>query len=112
MYSIRHVLIITAAVLCLWLTGGASAQENQDNQPHIQPRVDPNAPLRKQPKSQPSQNEKPRQEAQPQSAPQNSPVDETDQREQGDSSSLDSQIDLNARPHDAKGTRGPEDAES
>lgn len=113
MYPVRGLLTITAAVLCLWLAGAASAQENQDNQPHIQPRVDPNAPAKKQPKTQPAQSEKSPAPAQPQStAPQSSPADETDQRDQGDSSSLDSQIDLNARPHDAGGTRAPEDAES
>jgi tetratricopeptide (TPR) repeat protein len=113
MYPFRGFLLITATLLCLWLAGGASAQENQDNQPHIQPRVDPNAPAKKEPKSQPAQSAKSPEEAQPQSAaPQSSPADETEQGEQGDSSSLDSQIDLNAHPHDARGTRAPEDAES
>lgn len=109
----RGLLLIIAAMLCLSLAGVSAAQDNQDNAPHIQPRIDPNAPAKKQPKSQPSQKEKSPEEAQPQSAsPQSSPADEADQREQGDSSSLDSQIDLNAHPHDARGTRAPEDAES
>lgn len=113
MYPVRALLTIAAAVLCLWFAAAASAQDNQDNQPHIQPRIDPNAPLKKQPKSQPAQAEKSPQEAPPQSTPpQSSPADETDQRDQGDSSSLDSQIDLNARPHDARGTRALGDAES
>src|SRR5689334_11931530 len=113
MYPIRGFLLISAAVFCLSLAGVASAQENQDNQPHIQPRVDPNAPAKKQPKSQPPQAEKSPEAAQPQSsATENSQAEASDQREQGDSSSLDSQIDLNARPHEAGGTRAPEDAES
>jgi Tfp pilus assembly protein PilF len=113
MYPIRGFLFTTVALLCLSLAGAASAQENQDNQPHIQPRVDPNAPAKKEPKSQPPHREESREQAQPQSSAKQSPqAAETDQREQGDSSSLDSQIDLNAHPHDARGTRAPEDAES
>ncbi|HKW76163.1 MAG TPA: tetratricopeptide repeat protein [Terriglobales bacterium] len=113
MSPIRGFMLIAAAVLCLSLSGVASAQENQDNQPHIQPRVDPNTPAKKQPKSQSTQSEKSSEQTQPQpAAPQTSAAGSNDQREQGESSSLDSQIDLNARPHDAGGTRLPEDAES
>lgn len=106
MNLIRGFLLFSLALFCLCIAGMASAQENQDNQPHIQPRVDPNAPAKKQPR-QPSQTEKPTD-----AAPQDVPSEGTDQREQGDSSSLDSQIDLNARPHEANGTRASVDAES
>lgn len=113
MYPIRGFLLIVAAVLCLSIAGVAAAQENQDNQPHIQPRVDPNTPARKQPKSQPVQTEKSPEQAQQETADQKrSPGEESDQLGQGDSSSLDSQIDLNARSHDARGTRAPGEAES
>lgn len=106
-----RVFVLVSALICL-ASVAASAQENQDNQPHIQPRVDPNMPAKKQPKA-PVQTQKNSDQAQPQSSvPETSSADEADQSEQGDSSSLDSQIDLNAHPHDARGTRAPQDAES
>ncbi len=108
MDPIRGLYLVFIALFCLSLAGSVAAQESQDNQPHIQPRVDPNAPARKQPRAQPTP-----EAAKPESAePQNPPIDETDLPEQGDSSSLDSQIDLNVHPHDAAGTRVREDAES
>jgi tetratricopeptide (TPR) repeat protein len=113
MNPVRGLAVLCVAALCLCAVGVAAAQENQDNQPHIQPRIDPNAPAKKQPSPRSSHNEKTPETAQPEpGVSQDGPSEEIGQREQGESSSLDSQIDLNAHPHDANGTRGPEDAEA
>ncbi len=92
------------------MPGQVAAQENQDNQPHIKPRVDPNTPSRSN-----KQAEKPAGRAnaqqtgeQPDQA-QSAPAPE----EQGESSSKDSQIDLNAHPlNDAGGSNVAPDADT
>jgi len=94
------------ALLCLSLQRQVRAQENQDNQAHIKPRVSPNEP----PGPRQKQTEK---APAPAKAQQQSEPAPALQQEQGESSSKDSQIDLNAHPlNEAAGSRTPEDAES
>ena len=74
----RHfVLIVTAALLGSFAPLGTHAQENRDNQPTIKPKKMPSQPAEKQPEEEPA----------PAAPP-----------EQGDSSSLDTQINLDAHP--------------
>jgi tetratricopeptide (TPR) repeat protein len=91
----RVVLLILGSLL---LAGRGVAQENQDNQPHIQPRVDPNTPTKA------DKRKKAEKPAQPPDAKKQEP--ESTEKEQppsaeeqpGESSSKDSLIDLNAQP--------------
>lgn len=93
MKSLWSLLLTIAVLLCLSAATPVFAQDGQEDQPHITPRVDPNAPPKKQPRNNDPDKEKPPQpEATPQSQPQ--PIEE----DRGESSSKDSQIDLNARP--------------
>jgi tetratricopeptide (TPR) repeat protein len=106
MRSAPFLFLCLITLVCLAGSHSSLAQENQDNQPHIQPRVDPNAPPRKRPQEKKSEKTE---TAEPNASQQENPSSSPDQT--GESSSLDSQIDLNARAHDAGGTRAPEDAE-
>lgn len=102
-------LLFLIATTCFLLQRPAKAQENQDNQPHIQPRVDPNTPSR------PSKTKKAGKPATPAPTPAATQPDSTSlpPEEQGESSSVDSQIDLNAHPlNDAGGSRAAEDADA
>ena len=95
-------VFLTLALLALGRNG--AAQENQDNQPHIQPRVDPNTPSR-------ADKLKKTQKPAEQTRAQQQETAPAAEEEQGESSSKDSQIDLNAHPLNAGGgTRTPEDA--
>jgi tetratricopeptide (TPR) repeat protein len=90
------------------------AQDSQDNQPHIQPRGDEIAPPkakpdRNQPQPSPSPSSPDRQQSQeageqPSSAP-------TDNSQTGESSSLDSEIDLNAGSRSRLPVPGNDDAD-
>jgi len=74
----RHlVLIVTAALLCSFAALETRAQENRDNQPTIKPKKMPSEPAEKPPEEQPS----------PAATP-----------EEGESSSVDTQINLEAHP--------------
>jgi Flp pilus assembly protein TadD len=97
-------LLLPPALLFFALQCPVRAQENQDNQAHIKPRVNPNQSSRQR---QDQQGEKTPAKSQQETAP------PAAQQEQGESSSRDSQIDLNASPlKDAGGTRTPEDADA
>ncbi|HEX7285877.1 MAG TPA: tetratricopeptide repeat protein [Candidatus Angelobacter sp.] len=103
MSSGRLSLFVFLTLAFVMLGRNAAAQENQDNQPHIQPRVDPNTPSKadKRKKVEPPAEKT---NAQQETAP-------SAEEAQGESSSKDSQIDLNAHPlNAAAGTRTPEDA--
>ena len=96
---------LVMAIACLALQHPAWGQEDLDNKAHIKPRVDPNQPSR----HRQEQGEKAPAPAKTQqkSAP------PAVQQKQGESSSRDAQIDLNAHPlNDAGGTRTPEDADA
>ena len=103
--------LFLTAFACVSLQRQAAAQESQDNQPHIQPRVDPNTPSRpskNQNTAKPAPADAQQEGAQPDRA-QPAPAPE----EQGESSSKDSQIDLNAHPlNDAAGSRTTENADT
>jgi Flp pilus assembly protein TadD len=102
----RVVLLILGSLL---LARPSVAQDNQDNQPHIQPRVDPNTPSKADKKKKP---EKPAQPVDEQKAerPHDSEGQPASAEEPGESSSKDSLIDLNAQPlRSAGGTRAEED---
>lgn len=81
------------------------AQDSQDNQPHIQPRSNASPPQKTQnndkqkPQAQPSPDQQPQNEAQPleNPNPQPSPAN-PDSAQTGESSSKDSEIDINAGP--------------
>ena len=73
----QFVLIVTAALLCSFAPLKTHAQENRDNQPTIKPKKMPSQPAEKQPEEEPT----------PAATP-----------EQSDSSSLDTQINLDAHP--------------
>ncbi len=107
------MLLVIAAFVCFSAAAPAFAQDSQDDQPHITPRVDPNAPPKKQPRSadkSETKTAKPAEPAEPEASPQSQPMEE---EERGDSSSKDSQIDLNARPlAPAGGSKTPDDPNS
>lgn len=91
---------LSLLVICLFVLSLAlAAQENQDNQPHIQPRKDASPPPRKtqqnadKQKQQQQTQDQQKENAEQQPAPAN-----PDSTPTGDSSSQDSQIDLNAGP--------------
>jgi Tfp pilus assembly protein PilF len=95
MISGRLSLLVFLTLAFVTLGRNGVAQENQDNQPHIQPRVDPNAPSKADKRKkveQPAEKTKAQQETAPSA-----------EEEQGESSSKDSQIDLNAHPLNAGG---------
>ncbi len=94
--QIRRPLFFVLLLLCLNQSRFAYSQDTQDNQPQIQPRRDaPSSPPHRQPpKSQPTA---------PEPAPTSQPVErpvqpEIDSDETGESSSSDSQINLDAHP--------------
>jgi Tfp pilus assembly protein PilF len=106
MSSGRISLFVFLTLAFLMLGRNGVAQDNQDNQPHIQPRVDPNTP------SKADKRKKAEKPAEPTSAQQQETAPAAEEV-QGESSSKDSQIDLNAHPLNAGGgTRPPEDANS
>lgn len=95
MKPLRLVLLILAAVVFYGTGTRALAQDNQDNQPHIQPRKEEKQkrPARPVPTPQTAQTSEQPQASQPDSQS----MDENG-LEPGESSSKDSQIDLNAGP--------------
>lgn len=105
MSSGRFSLLVFLTLALLAFDRKSVAQENQDNQPHIQPRVDPNTPSKADKRKKAEKPAEPAntQKTQAEEAP-------SAEEEQGESSSKDSQIDLNASPlHAGGGTRAPED---
>ena len=109
----HSLLLMIAAFVCFAAAAPAVAQDSQDDQPHITPRVDPNAPPKKQPRSADKAEKntaKPAEQPEPEATPQSQPMEDV---ERGDSSSKDSQIDLNARPlAPAGGSKTAEDPNS
>ncbi|HET7872699.1 MAG TPA: DUF6479 family protein, partial [Terriglobales bacterium] len=108
----RVVLLVV-----VWLIGSflfarrAAAQESQDNQPHIQPRVDPNTPTKADKQKKTTKPAQPADEPKAQRAPYDEDKPASAEEQQGESSSKDSLIDLNAQPlHSAAGSRAEEEA--
>ncbi|HYX52359.1 MAG TPA: tetratricopeptide repeat protein [Candidatus Limnocylindrales bacterium] len=114
MFSQPLRILALFALVCLGLFGiRASAQDSMDNQPHIQPRKDEKEKRPAKPAPQPS-DEQSGTGAQPPDqksvqTPSASPVAPSlDDEPQGESSSRDSLIDLNAAPATRKVTIAPE----
>ena len=106
MNPIRFVLLIVAAILFFGAGTRALAQNDQDNEPHIQPRKEEKQKRPAKPTSTP---EPAQQNDQPQaSEPGNQPANQG-APEQGESSSKDSQIDLNAGPRTSSATASTEE---
>src|SRR6516225_4656487 len=93
MRCLGRTLVLAFLCLCVGQARFASAQESQDNQPQIQPRGDAPAPKpHRKPKPQPPAAEPPSQPAEQPAQP--APGGD----QQGESSSSDSQMDLDAHP--------------
>ena len=93
MRCLGRTLVLAFLCLCVGQARFASAQESQDNQPQIQPRGDAPAPKpHRKPKPQPPAAEPPSQPAEQPAQP--APGGD----QQGESSSRDSQMDLEAHP--------------
>lgn len=95
MNPVRLFFLSALTLLCLSAGDHAFAQENQDNQPHIIPRTEEKEQRPARPAPTPTPAAQPAAEQQPQAVQQ--PADQ-DTESQGESSSKDSQIDLNAGP--------------
>ena len=102
MNSRRLLFLSLLAVVFMSSAHPALAQDTQDNDPHIQPRKEEK---QKRPKATPSPTpQADQQEAQPQEGESSSQADPEPDVERGESSSKDSQIDLNAGPRGAAPT--------
>lgn len=104
-------LFLICALVCFSFGTFAAAQEDQDNQPHIQPRIDPNSPAKKKAEEKPQEGNPRKAEQGGDSSSVRSGNPQAADNEQGESSSTDSQIDLSVHPPEpASGTRAAEDA--
>ncbi len=115
MFSQPFRIAALSAVVCFVLFGfRAFAQDSMDNQPHIQPRKEEKekrpaktAPQPADSQAAPESQSDDKKSSQPQNANPTLPAD--DQEQQGESSSRDSQIDLNAAPANRKASAAPQE---
>lgn len=107
MNPVRSVLLILAVVVFFGSADRGFAQDDQDNQPQIQPRKEEKQkrPAKPAPTPQPQQQNNQPQPSEPATATQPGAQNGV---EQGESSSKDSQIDLNAGPRTPAPTRNEE----